>query len=161
MNYLGHAAVAVYLGVSPQVTFGAMLPDLIKMSAPEVLERQLFEIIDAFPLDHPLLLGTDLHRRTDQVFHQHPQFLAWNARLVKELRTRGVKKGPARAAAHIGVEMLLDSHYVKTPQLADGYYSALHFGCSWQAPLGSLKESVIPTTHRVLAHMNEQGATIH
>jgi hypothetical protein len=52
--------------------------------------------------------GIAHHRACDDVFHAHPWFTARCYALRDALLASGVSRGPARACAHAGVELLLD-----------------------------------------------------
>jgi len=55
-----------------------------------------------------LLAGVVAHHRTDATFHDSDWFRGHNRALVAELGARGVRRGPARGAGHVLVELLLD-----------------------------------------------------
>ncbi|MEZ6195091.1 MAG: hypothetical protein R3F20_05080 [Planctomycetota bacterium] len=101
MNFYAHARVADALYRDPEVTLGAMLPDLATMAG-----RRW----DPAAADRPgLARGVALHHATDEAFHGAPAFLSllerWRERLGAAL---GLRRGVARAAAHVGIELLLD-----------------------------------------------------
>jgi hypothetical protein len=54
--------------------------------------------------------GIAAHHETDRLFHGHQWFLDLNRDIRAELVGLGVGRGPARAVAHVGVELLLDGH---------------------------------------------------
>jgi hypothetical protein len=82
-----------------------MLPDLVNMLAIRVL---------SIP-DSATESGVRLHYRTDVVFHAAPTFLELVAQARRRLGELGLARGSARAAAHVGVELLLDSQLAKNP----------------------------------------------
>ena len=100
MNFFGHAAVAGWL-VGPDdgaAALGAMLPDFAGMIGARVPTSS----------DPRLTAGIDLHHRTDAAFHRLPAFVTLQRELDHRLGDAGCRRGPARATAHIGVELLLD-----------------------------------------------------
>jgi hypothetical protein len=81
-----------------------MLPDLVSLLGlrmPRVLRREVQE-------------GVGLHYRTDVVFHRAPAFLRLLAGAHARLVEMGLRRGSARAAAHVGTEILLDIELAKS-----------------------------------------------
>jgi acyl carrier protein phosphodiesterase len=112
VNYFGHAAVASWpeLGEpSPGTSLGAMLPDFATMCGARLAE----------PTDPAIAAGIALHHRTDGVFHKAAPVLALMRELDDRLSALGCARGPRRAVAHIGTELLLDATL-----LADAAYRA-------------------------------------
>jgi len=100
VNVAGHVAVAMRLHPArPQIWLGAALPDLAAMG-----RHRLLGSID----NHDVTRGIQLHHRTDEAFHRHLLFTEPMARLRQVLAVDGVSRGPARAVAHVGPELLLD-----------------------------------------------------
>jgi len=103
VNLVGH--VAVTLGddpePSPEFLVGCMLPDLATIARVR-LTRPTGEVGR----------GVEYHHECDAVFHELPWFLQHTVRLRDELLEGGVDRGPARASAHAGLEMLLDGALV-------------------------------------------------
>lgn len=97
MNFFAHAVIAAARSKDPEFVLGAMLPDFASMLrtrvalAPSALEA-----------------GVKFHQRTDELFHTSAEFLDWQARATRTLIENGMRRGPARAVAHVGVELLLD-----------------------------------------------------
>lgn len=118
MNYLGHAALAIARAENPRFVLGAMLPDLYSMM------RVRGDRVN----DPDLMLGVDFHIRTDALFHQTETFISLNRNALAKLRERNVSRGPARACAHIGVEMLIDAVLVRDQAVLGGYLLALCAG---------------------------------
>lgn len=102
MNFAAHAVVADRLTGHPDVALGAVVPDLLPHSG----------AVAARPFPEAVEVGRRLHHATDAVFHRHPVFLALQRAVYDELTRGGVARGPARAAAHLGVELLLDGALV-------------------------------------------------
>ena len=107
MNFFGHAALAashfserepLEAHQLPTLCLGAMLPDFIGMLR---LGR---------PTVHDLVLarGVAFHHGTDEVFHELPGFQRLSRQAFSWLLERDMPRGPARAVAHMGIEMLLD-----------------------------------------------------
>ncbi len=149
MNYFGHACVAFEVNEDPAFVLGAMLPDLASMlrSKPVAVEPD----IDA---------GMRFHEATDAVFHQCPTFVRLNARAADGLRQLGVRRGPTRAVAHVGTEMLLDAELVKDTKRLTGYGRALELGakgavCRWPTP------EVADSFERLAHHLWTRGARAH
>lgn len=117
MNYFGHAAVASWHSAEPAVTLGAMLPDFATMSRTRLAD----------PDDAGVARGIALHHRTDGAFHHLPPVLALMRELDGRLDAGGCARGPRRAVAHIGVELLLDGVLVTEPAYRDAYTAALAY----------------------------------
>ena len=115
MNFFGHAVVAGWAESCAEQTLGAMLPDF------EAMVRVTLVAVR----DDDMRRGVDLHHRTDEAFHRAPVFLALNAEGLEVLREAGVRRGTARAVAHIATEMFLDGCLAARPTLVDGYLAAL------------------------------------
>jgi hypothetical protein len=118
VNFFGHAAVASWYVAPPArgpVALGAMLPDFQSMSGARTIQ------VD----DPEVARGVELHHRTDGVFHRLPVVTGLMRDLHDRLRTAGVSRGPARAASHAGMELLLDGVLVETAEHRDAYLEAL------------------------------------
>lgn len=77
---------------------GAMLPDFASMSRARLIEAE-----------HPTVAaGVAFHHATDHVFHGAPTFVDLYERGTSQLEAAGLDRGPARAVAHVGTELLLD-----------------------------------------------------
>jgi hypothetical protein len=124
VNFFGHAVVASWKAQASGVVLGAMLPDLASMS-----ETRLVEV------DHPeLAAGLALHYRTDRVFHAASEFVALWRGATRALRARGLERGCALAAGHVGIELLLDGWLVERRKAREAYAAALR--CGRQRKLG-------------------------
>lgn len=117
MNFFGHAAVASWhdAAVEPGYVLGAMLPDFVGMV------RGRVGVLATGPISD----GVSLHHQTDSVFHQLPAVTRLMSKLSQDLALRGVSRGPMRAAAHLGIELLLDGELVATSTYSQAYLSAL------------------------------------
>jgi len=98
VNFVGHVAVARWHGADPAFVLGTMLPDFLGMA------RARVRTID----DPAVARGVALHHETDDVFHHAPPFLELCAMAGEALEAAGVRRGTARAVAHIGAELFLD-----------------------------------------------------
>jgi acyl carrier protein phosphodiesterase len=132
VNYFGHAAVASWseLGTpGPGVSLGAMLPDFATMCGARLAEQT----------DPALAAGVALHHRTDSVFHQAAPVLASMRELDARLAALGCARGPRRAVAHIGMELLLDATLLPTAAYRDSFTSAFNIDPTlvvWREPDG-------------------------
>lgn len=125
MNFFGHAALATHhfesLSAAPSapqlatLCAGAMLPDflgMLRLGRPRVT-------------DEVLARGVAFHHRTDDAFHGLPPFLGLSRASFAWLTARGLPRGPARAVAHIGIEMLLDEPLAEHARARAAYRAAL------------------------------------
>jgi hypothetical protein len=98
VNWYAHAVLAESRCADPACLLGAMLPDLVGAVG---LRAQT-------PRDPALCLGFRLHAAADAAFHAAPEFGTLVAAGREALEAAGVVRGSARAAAHVGIELLLD-----------------------------------------------------
>jgi hypothetical protein len=106
-----------------------MLPDFATMSGARLAPDQ--------PHDAAVAGGIDLHHATDAVFHRAPPVLALMRELDERLAAGGCARGPRRAVAHIGVELLLDGVLVDEHAYRDAYTAGLAHspdGIAWREP---------------------------
>ena len=82
----------------PDFVFGSMLPDLISMLRVRMPQLSL----------GMLQRGVEFHRETDRVFHASRWFGELQRESFQTLLERGLRRGGARAAAHVGIELLID-----------------------------------------------------
>ena len=115
MNFFGHAVVAGWVDRRAEHVLGSMLPDFQGMVRVPLLEVK----------DEHIQRGIDLHHRTDDVFHRSRVFLSWTSDALEVLLDLGVRRGTARAVAHVAAEMFLDGHLASHPPLEGGYLAAL------------------------------------
>jgi hypothetical protein len=125
MNFFGHAALAashfsdrqppLAEGLLPTVCVGAMLPDFIGM-----LRLGRPKILDAV-----LATGVAFHHGTDEAFHELDSFQRLSRQAFAWLSQQQLPRGPARAVAHMGVEMLLDEVMADDAAARDAYQAAL------------------------------------
>lgn len=125
MNFFGHAALAAshFSDLDPPfdatrlptVCVGAMLPDFIGMLR---LGRPTIR-------DAALATGVAFHHGTDHVFHDLASFHQLSRQAFAWLSDRNLPRGPARAVAHIGIEILLDEVLAANASARDAYRAAL------------------------------------
>lgn len=99
MNLGGHIAVARRLSPDPAVWLGAALPDVGAMGR--------FNLLGDKPVG-AIAEGIAVHHATDDVFHSHDWFKEHQSVLFGRLAAAGIRRGAARAVAHVGPELLLD-----------------------------------------------------
>jgi acyl carrier protein phosphodiesterase len=114
LNFFGHVAVASWMGASSAMALGAMLPDLAAMAGAKLAR-----------VEGDVRRGIELHHRTDAAFHALEAFAVLCGETTRALRARGVERGPARAAAHVGVELCLDGTLLDDERAASLYLRAL------------------------------------
>jgi hypothetical protein len=86
----------------PAFLAGCVLPDVAAIARVRI----------ARPTAGPLAAGVEFHHECDHVFHASPWFNATCVQVRDDLLAAGVDRGAARAAAHAGLEMLLDGALV-------------------------------------------------
>lgn len=128
MNFFGHAVVASRRGASPALALGAMLPDFASMCRGGIA-RVTHAEVEA---------GVALHHRTDAAFHRLTGFLSLCRQTAAQLQQRGLGRGPARGAAHVAVELLLDGVLLDDDTACRLYTDALAgdwaHGIHWHTP---------------------------
>jgi hypothetical protein len=123
LNYFAHARVAAARGgepgpacaADPAFVLGAMLPDFAHLIGARLTG-----------LAHPALRsGERHHHAADAAFHRAPVFVALVREATRALAAKGLARGPARGAAHVGIELLFDGALVGDPSADAAYVSAL------------------------------------
>lgn len=164
MNFFGHAAVASWSAPAAGVVLGAMLPDLASMCGGRIASAG----------DADVAAGIALHHTSDAAFHGLPAVLALMRELDDELAERRCARGPRRAVAHIGVELLLDGTLTVEPSYRTAYLRGLAHdpALDWRDPDDAprfaalldrlrargvpddlrLPEAITSRVHRILAH---------
>lgn len=126
MNFFGHATVAAWRDPrDPRFLLGAMLPDFASMCGARLAVEQP---------DPEIAAGVALHHLTDAIFHRAPVVVGLFRDAEVRLEARGVRKGPRRAAAHVGVELLLDGVFVRESDNRAAYLDGLDAttGVQWR-----------------------------
>jgi hypothetical protein len=130
MNFFGHALLAERReatrgSIRAEFVLGAMLPDFASMLRSRPPKASL-DVLGA---------GLTFHHDTDQAFHGSPSFLAFSRQASSFLADRGLSRGSARAVAHVGVELLLDSAFAVEIAANEAYLSAVD--CALTEPVAS------------------------
>lgn len=115
VNFLGHAHAARWQDRDPRFVLGAMLPDLANMAG---VRRPV-------PKDAVVATGVAFHHRTDAAFHGCPTFERLSHAGSRALQDAGMSRGPALAASHIAIELLLDASLADDAKLVADYTAAL------------------------------------
>lgn len=115
MNFVGHAMAARWEHDDPRFVLGAMLPDLAQMCGARLLA------VD----DEVIAAGVACHHRADAAFHRAAGFTALCAEARAWLRAAGLARGPVLAAAHVGVELLLDGCWLDDLAVERAYLEAI------------------------------------
>ncbi len=78
------------------------------------------------PVEHAeLAAGVELHHATDRAFHRLPVFVRAMSEIQHQLMRRGLGRGPAAGAAHVGFELCLDGALLDEPDAVPHYLAAL------------------------------------
>ena len=115
VNFFGHAAVASWHAADAPWLLGAMLPDFATMIAARLGPQA----------DPRLADGVAHHHATDAAFHHAPAVVGLFRDAEARLTARGVRRGPTRAVAHVGVELLLDGVLVQDADYRDAFAAGL------------------------------------
>ncbi len=118
MNFFGHAAIAGRFESHPAFVLGAMLPDFCSMLG----------LAPPAPGGGQLGAGIRFHHVTDHAFHELPVFRGLCREATAWLDERRVRRGTARAAAHVGVELMLDAELAENAESRAHYLAALRAG---------------------------------
>ena len=118
MNFFGHGCLAAETRADAAFVFGAMLPDLAAMAGLRVA-GVAHAATDA---------GRRFHYATDAAFHRAERFQALCVAATHALGDAGLRRGPARAIGHVGVELLLDGWLAAEQGVPALYGEALALG---------------------------------
>jgi hypothetical protein len=118
VNFFGHACVASWFDAGPGFVLGAMVPDFFSMIGLKPVRAR----------DPSLAAGIELHHLTDAAFHSAEPFISLTHAARVALSEAGLARGPARAVAHIGVEILLDEVLAREMRGLNAYLAALAIG---------------------------------
>jgi hypothetical protein len=152
VNFFGHAWLAAETRPEAAFVFGAMLPDLAAMAGLRVV-GVAHANTDA---------GRRFHYATDVAFHRAAGFASLCLTATRALSEAGLRRGPARAIGHVGVELLLDGWLATEQGVPALYGEALALGPALApsiafrleagvAPLLELCERVAETPHSLAA----------
>jgi acyl carrier protein phosphodiesterase len=145
MNFFGHAAVASWSTAARGTVLGAMLPDFATMVRSRLGDAE----------DPDVAAGIAHHHATDATFHGMPAVLGLMRELDDRLAALGCARGPRRAVAHIGVELLLDGVLVDDAAYREAYAGGLAHdpaGVRWRDDDGPARLSTL------LSRLREHGA---
>jgi hypothetical protein len=98
VNFFGHAAAARRIDDDPLFILGAMAPDLLPLCA-AVARGETSPRVTA---------GQAHHHAVDLLFHTNPAFTTLASWASLSLVEIGLRRGAARGAAHVGIELFLD-----------------------------------------------------
>ncbi len=147
MNYFAHACLALRRRDDPRFALGAMLPDWTAW-----LEAGLTSVSDP-----SVAAGVRFHHQSDSAFHGAPRFASLVREATARLRAAGLDRGPARGAAHVGVELLLDGALLAEPDACAGYLAAIEAAraaadtLAWSRPEGD------PRFAQLCTRLEQQG----
>lgn len=135
VNFFGHAAVASWSSTEPGVLLGAMLPDFQTMCGGRIATAH----------EPDVARGIDVHHATDAAFHTLPVVTGLMRELDRALDERGCARGPRRAVAHIGVELLLDGVLVEEPAYRAAYLAGLahEAALAWREPSDAPRYAIL------------------
>lgn len=117
VNFFGHAAIASWHNKRGGFPLGAMLPDFSTMCGVRVTGTA----------DSDVAEGIAFHHLTDKTFHTLPVVTGLMRDLDARLERGGCARGPRRAVAHIGVELLLDGVLVDDPEYREAYTLGIEY----------------------------------
>lgn len=148
MNFLAHLEVARrrFGDGDTAPLLGAMLPDLISVTSLKVGP------LDRWPA--AAAAGIECHRRTDEAFHADGRFVTGMAAIRDDLMDVGLARGPARAAAHVAWELLLDGALIGPGQTREAYLRALATPTAAWSPAGDRDELAV--WHEVVRRYRER-----
>jgi hypothetical protein len=122
LNFVGHVAMARLVTADAPFVAGAMLPDFLHMAGAKLVA-----------VDRPeVAAGVENHHQVDAAFHGAPTFVALCASGLASLTAAGVRRGTARAVAHVGTELLLDGLLLRRREVEATYLAGLR----WAFPDG-------------------------
>lgn len=155
MNFFGHAAVARRVDDDPAFLLGAMAPNLLKMCG----------AVAGAPASVKVAAGQAHHFEVDAWFHGSLAFTGLAIWAAAALGEAGLPRGPARGAAHVGIELLLDgllagdaparAAYARSLVDAEGGRAPFAFGDPasrerWRTMVVRLRTGAIPDGYRDL-----------
>ncbi|MFN8026788.1 MAG: hypothetical protein U0W40_10680 [Acidimicrobiia bacterium] len=153
MNLVGHVAVAPDPSAAGFLA-GCVLPDVAAIARVRV----------ARPTTDPIAAGVAFHHECDHVFHSLAWFNDTCVQLRDDLLAAGVDRGPARATAHAGLEMLLDGALVGDADVRGNVRIALdtldaHAAALAPLVAGDAQERWIVGVSRIASSLDVDGYT--
>lgn len=115
MNFYAHLVAASWRSGDPAFALGAMLPDFATMA-----NVQLPPVCPGALAD-----GIAFHHHSDKIFHEHPHFRSLESWTFRTMREGGLRRGPAKGVAHVGVELSLDGALVTSSDAHQLYEAAI------------------------------------
>lgn len=128
-----------------------MLPDLLPMAGLRGARAYRNRAVEE---------GHQFHVVTDALFHATPTFVNLNRAALQDLRRLGVSTGPARACAHMGVEMLIDAELVKNGPFFSSYEGALRTSLSTPDLLLPLLPDELIRARHLCEHLHKSGCDV-
>jgi hypothetical protein len=153
VNFFGHAVVACGVSDAPAFLLGAMAPDLLPLCG----------AVPGGDTSPEVTAGQAHHLSVDAAFHAGSAFTSLCAWATVALRERGLPRGPARGAAHVGIELLLDgllaaetrarAAYARSLDDADGARSPFVWTDDrsrrrWSDLMARLRTGAVPDAYR-------------
>lgn len=149
MNYVGHAMAARWRRDEPGFVLGSMLPDFASMCGARLREAE----------PEPVAAGVAFHHRSDAVFHGSSAFTRLCASARAQLQADGVGRYVAMAAAHVGIELLLDGIWLDDPAVGAAYLRAIeHTDRLAPDALRWGRDEHGPRFERLCAHLRQAGS---
>jgi hypothetical protein len=153
VNFFGHAVAAQRVDDDPAFLLGAMAPDLLPLCG----------ALAGAETSPKVAAGQAHHLAVDRLFHGSQAFGALQAWAARALIERGLPRGGARGAAHVGIELFLDGvlagetrargAYIRS--LADAETTGTPFvwrdersRVRWQTLVVRLRAGTIPEAYR-------------
>lgn len=115
MNFYAHLVTASWHSDDPAFALGAMLPDFATMANVRLPALGPGALAD----------GVAFHHHSDKIFHEHPRFRSLESWTFRTMRDGGLRRGPARGVAHVGVELSLDGALVTSSEAHQLYEAAI------------------------------------
>ena len=135
MNFFGHAVAAGRVDDDPAFLLGAMAPDLLPLCG----------AVAGVATSPAVAAGQAHHLAVDASFHANPAFTRLQAWAARAMIDRGLPRGPARGAAHVGIELFLDGQLAADDRGRDAYTRSLSGADTTGAPFVWQDE---PSQHR-------------
>jgi hypothetical protein len=98
LNFYAHLVAASWQSENSEFALGSMLPDFASMASFRLQPDQVGTIAE----------GVAYHHHSDKAFHGLAAFREQERWTLEHLLSAGLRRGPARGVAHVGVELCLD-----------------------------------------------------